>query len=53
MKATDGLYLRIAREVAERYPDIEFNDKIVDATCMGLVQEPHDFDVLVYLNPLR
>lgn len=50
MKATDGLYLRIAREVAERYPDIEFNDKIVDATCMGLVQEPHDFDVLVCLN---
>lgn len=50
MKATDGLYLRVAREVAERYPDIEFNDKIVDATCMGLVQEPHDFDVLVCLN---
>ena len=50
MKATDGLYLRVAREVAERYPDIEFNDKIVDATCMGLVQEPRDFDVLVCLN---
>ena len=43
MKATDGLYLRVAREVAERYPDIEFNDKIVGATCMGLVQEPRDF----------
>lgn len=50
MKATDGMYLRIAREVAERYPDIEFNDKIVDATCMGLVQNPADFDVLVLPN---
>ena len=50
MKATDGLFLRVAREVAERYPDIEFNDKIVDATCMGLVQDPHDFDVLVLPN---
>ena len=50
MKATDGLFLRVAREVAANYPDIEFNDKIVDATCMGLVQEPHDFDVLVCLN---
>ena len=50
MKATDGMYLRIAREVAERYPDIEFNDKIVDATCMGLVQNPADFDVMVLPN---
>lgn len=50
MKATDGMYLRIAREVAERYPDIEFDDKIVDATCMGLVQNPGDFDVLVLPN---
>ena len=45
MKATDGLFLRVAREVAANYPDIEFNDKIVDATCMGLVQNPNDFDV--------
>ena len=50
MKATDGLFLRVAREVAERYPDVEFNDKIVDATCMSLVQDPHDFDVLVCPN---
>lgn len=50
MKASDGMYLRIAREVAERYPDIEFNDKIVDATCMGLVQNPADFDVMVLPN---
>ena len=50
MKATDGLFLRVAREVAAGYPDIEFNDKIVDATCMGLVQNPNDFDVLVLPN---
>ena len=50
MKATDGLFLRVAREVAANYPDIEFNDIIVDATCMGLVQNPNDFDVLVLPN---
>lgn len=50
MKSTDGMYLRIAREVAAAYPDIEFEDKIVDATCMGLVQHPEDFDVLVLPN---
>ena len=50
MKATDGLFLRVARKVAASYPDIEFNDKIVDATCMGLVQNPNDFDVLVLPN---
>ena len=50
MKATDGLFLRVARDVAANYPDIEFNDKIVDATCMGLVQNPNDFDVLVLPN---
>lgn len=50
MKATDGLFLRVAREVATNYTDIEFNDKIVDATCMGLVQNPDDFDVLVLPN---
>ena len=50
MKETDGLFMRVAREVAERYPDIEFDNKIVDATCMGLVQNPYDFDVLVLPN---
>lgn len=50
MKHSDGLFLRVAREVAANYPDIEFNDKIVDATCMGLVQNPNDFDVLVLPN---
>lgn len=50
LKATDGLYLRVAQEVAERYPDIEFNDRIVDNMCMQLVQRPHEYDVLVLPN---
>lgn len=50
MKETDGLFLRVAREVAAAYPDIAFEDKIVDATCMGLVIDPRDFDVLVLPN---
>lgn len=50
LKATDGLYLKVAREVAEEYPDIEFNDRIVDNMCMQLVQRPHEYDVLVCPN---
>jgi len=50
LKATCGLFLRVAREVAEDYPDIEFEDRIVDAMCMMLTQRPHDFDVLVMPN---
>lgn len=52
MKHTDGLYLRVAREVAQEYKDsdIEFEDRIVDATCMGLVMHPENFDVLVLPN---
>jgi isocitrate dehydrogenase (NAD+) len=50
MKHTDGLYLRVAREVAERYPDIEFEDRIVDNMCMQLVQKPELYDVLVLPN---
>jgi isocitrate dehydrogenase (NAD+) len=47
LKATDGLYLRVAEEVAAGYPDIEFNDRIVDNVAMQLVQRPHEYDVLV------
>ena len=47
MKCTDGLFLRVAREVAEDYPDIEFEDRIVDNMCMQLVQKPELYDVLV------
>ena len=50
LKLTDGLFLRVAYEVAERYPDIEFNDRIVDNMCMQLVQRPHEYDVLVLPN---
>ena len=51
LKYSDGLYLRVAREVATEYVGrIEFEDRIVDATCMGLVLHPEDFDVLVLPN---
>lgn len=50
MKMTDGLFLRCAREVAERYPDIQYNEMIVDATCMWLVRDPRRFDVLLCEN---
>jgi isocitrate dehydrogenase (NAD+) len=50
LKATDGLYLKVAREVAEDYPDVEFNDRIVDNMAMQLVQRPHEYDVLVCPN---
>ncbi len=50
MKCTDGLFLDVAREIAGEYPDIAFEDRIVDACCMKLVQSPGDFDVLVLPN---
>ena len=50
MKFTDGLFLRVAQEVAEQYPDIEFNDRIVDNMCMQLMQKPNQYDVLVMPN---
>ncbi len=50
MKLTDGLFLRCAREVAERYSDIQYNEMIVDATCMWLVQDPQRFDILLCEN---
>ncbi|MBL8860285.1 MAG: isocitrate/isopropylmalate dehydrogenase family protein [Planctomycetes bacterium] len=50
MKFTDGLFLATARKVAESYPDIEFEDRIVDNMCMQLVQKPEDYDILVLPN---
>ena len=50
MKFTDGLFLHVAQEVAREYPDIEFNDRIVDNMCMQLVQKPDLYDVLVLPN---
>jgi len=50
MKFSDGLFLAVAREVARDYPDIEFEDVIVDNMCMQLVRKPQQFDVLVLPN---
>jgi isocitrate dehydrogenase (NAD+) len=50
MKFSDGLYLHVAREVAEQNSDIEFDDRIVDNMCMQLVQRPEEYDVLVLPN---
>ncbi|MBI4844830.1 MAG: isocitrate/isopropylmalate dehydrogenase family protein [Nitrospirae bacterium] len=50
MKFSDGLFLEVSREVAKDYPDIEFEDKIIDNMCMQLVQKPELYDVLVLPN---
>jgi len=50
MKFSDGLFLETARDVAQRYTDIEFEDRIVDNMCMQLVQKPEQYDVLVLPN---
>lgn len=50
MKYSDGLFLESARNVAKNYPDIEFDDRIVDNMCMQLVQKPELYDVLVLPN---
>ncbi|HST16830.1 MAG TPA: isocitrate/isopropylmalate dehydrogenase family protein [Gaiellaceae bacterium] len=50
MKFTDGLFLDVFRQVAPDYPEIEPWENLVDAICMGLVQRPEEFDVLVLPN---
>ena len=50
LKLTDGLFLETARAVASEYPDIAFNERIVDNMCMQLVQRPEEYDVLVLPN---
>ncbi|HVB76158.1 MAG TPA: isocitrate/isopropylmalate dehydrogenase family protein [Ktedonobacteraceae bacterium] len=50
MKFSDGLFLSIAQEVSKEYPDIQFEDRIVDNMCMQLVQKPEMYDVLVLPN---
>jgi isocitrate dehydrogenase (NAD+) len=50
MKTTSGLFLNVAREVAKQYPDIVCNEMIVDNTCMQLVMNPQQFDVIVTTN---
>ena len=50
MKYTDGLFLEVSRNVAKQYPDIEFEDRIVDNMSMQLVQKPELYDVMVMAN---
>ena len=50
MKSTSGLFLKVAREVAARYPQIESTEMIVDNCCMQLVMNPEQFDVIVTTN---
>jgi isocitrate dehydrogenase (NAD+) len=50
LKFTDGLFLQVARELAQQYQDIDFEDRIVDNMCMQLVQKPELYDVMVCPN---
>ncbi|WP_045224627.1 isocitrate/isopropylmalate dehydrogenase family protein [Methyloterricola oryzae] len=50
LKCTSGLFLEIGREVAKKYPEIEFEDRIVDAASMQMVMKPGIFDVIVTTN---
>jgi len=50
MKMSDGLFLDCFRRVAEKYPDIAADDRIVDAACMRLVMNPETFDMLLLEN---
>jgi isocitrate dehydrogenase (NAD+) len=50
MKFSDGVFLETARRVASEYPDIAFEDRIIDALTMHLVQRPEEFDVLLLPN---
>ena len=50
MKLTDGMFLDVARKVSRRYPEVETQEAIVDACCMGLVRDPSRYDVLLMDN---
>jgi isocitrate dehydrogenase (NAD+) len=50
MKQGDGLFLRSCEEISKLYPNIEFQEMIVDNTCMQLVSKPQQFDVMVMPN---
>src|SRR5437588_8779309 len=50
MKLSDGLFLRCCREVAKQYPEITYGEHIIDNTCMQLVMNPYQYDVLVMEN---
>jgi isocitrate dehydrogenase (NAD+) len=50
LKFSDGIFLAAAREVAKEYPDIEFEDVVIDALCMRLARNPTQYDVIVLPN---
>ncbi|MGH7884156.1 MAG: isocitrate/isopropylmalate dehydrogenase family protein [Thermodesulfobacteriota bacterium] len=50
MKMTDGLFISKSQEISEKYKDIEYNEYIIDAGCMKLVQDPTQFDILLLEN---
>ena len=50
MKLSDGLFIECVRKVARDYPEITYDERIVDAACMHLVMRPEQFDVLVMPN---
>ncbi|MEO1334394.1 MAG: isocitrate/isopropylmalate family dehydrogenase [Myxococcota bacterium] len=50
LKLTTGLFLQVGRELSQEYPEIEFEDRIVDAMAMNLVIRPESFDILVTTN---
>ena len=50
MKKADGLFLSCCRKVADKYPEIKYEEKIIDNCCMQLVKDPSQFDVLVMPN---
>lgn len=50
MKLTDGLFLRCCRDTSKMYPEIQYFEHIVDNTCMQLVMNPYQYDVLVLEN---
>jgi isocitrate dehydrogenase (NAD+) len=50
MRLSDGLFLRCAREAAEKYPNIKFEEMYLDTVCLKMVMDPNQFDVLVMPN---
>lgn len=50
LKITSGMFLRIGQEIAQEYPDVEFNDRIIDNMCMQLVMRPHEYECIVTTN---
>ena len=53
MKQSDGMFLDACRRVAAKYPNIQYEEMIVDNTCMQLVSKPEQFDVMVTPNLVR